>query len=31
MIELLTARNNVERFWGMAGEEKNHDRQQGAR
>ena len=28
MIELLTAKNNVERFLGMTGNEKNRDRQQ---
>lgn len=31
MIELLTAKNNVERILGVTEKEKNHDRQQGAR
>ena len=31
MIELLTAKNNVERILGMTEKEKNRDRQQGAR
>lgn len=31
MIELLTAKNNVERIWGVTEKEKNRDRQQGAR
>ena len=31
MIELLTAKNNVERILGMMEKEKNRDRQQGAR
>ena len=29
MIELLTAKNNVERILGVTGKEKNHDHQQG--
>ena len=31
MIELLTAKNNVERILGVTEKEKNRDRQQGAR
>ena len=31
MIELLTAKNNVERILGLTEKEKNRDRQQGAR
>ena len=31
MIELLTAKNNVERILGMTGKEKTRDRQQEAR
>ena len=31
MIELLTAKNNVERILGVTGKEKNRDRQQEAR
>lgn len=31
MIELLTAKNNVERILGATEKEKNRDRQQGAR
>ncbi len=31
MIELLTAKNNVERIWGATEKEKNRDRQQGSR
>ncbi len=31
MMELLTAKNNVERILGMTEKEKNRDRQQGAR
>jgi len=31
MIELLTAKNNVERILGVAEKEKNRDRQQEAR
>ena len=31
MIELLTAKNNVDRILGLTGKEKNRDRQQGAR
>ena len=31
MIELLTAKNNVERILGLMENEKNRDRQQGAR
>ena len=31
MIELFTAKNNVERIWGATEKEKNRDRQQGSR
>ncbi len=31
IIELLTAKNNVEQILGATGKEKNRDRQQGAR
>ncbi len=31
MIELLTAKNNVERILGLTEKEKNRDRQQGVR
>lgn len=31
MIELLTAKNNMERIMGMTEKEKNRDHQQGAR
>ena len=31
MIELLTAKNNVERIWGATEKEQNRDRQQRAR
>lgn len=31
MVELLTAKNNVERILGVTETEKNRDRQQGAR
>ena len=31
MIELLTAKNNVERILGVTEKEKNRDRQQGVR
>ena len=31
MLELLTAKNNVERILGVTETEKNRDRQQGAR